>query len=161
MGREALKILLKGRPDSAIENPKYLAEMVEVLAWLSADELTQLVHPRTGLQTVCKFLPTPADVHGFFREIRARQADVQAKRDAVKPAHTSYRKLLPEDVPYQSKGGSSCGKATPFPRLTEAFNDQPELLQRTFETLCDASRVLGMNGREAAEAILKAGRSIR
>lgn len=90
MGTEALQILLKGRPETNAENSKYLAEMVECLAWLSPEELTWLVHPRTGLQTVLKFLPTPADVHTFIRETRAR-------KDQFAPAPTAYRKI--EDDP--------------------------------------------------------------
>lgn len=86
MGTEALQILLKGRPDTNAENSKYLAEMVEVLAWLSPEELGWLTHPRTGLQTVLKFLPTPADVHTFIRETRAR-------KDQFAPAPTAWRKI--------------------------------------------------------------------
>jgi len=90
MGTAALEILLKGRPDTSVENPKYLGEMVECLAWLSPQEMDWLVHPRTGLQTVCKFLPTPADVHTFVREARAH-------KEQFVPAPTAYRKI--EDDP--------------------------------------------------------------
>lgn len=90
MGTEALQVLLKGRPDTSAENPKYIAEMVECLAWLSREELSWLTHPRTGLHTTLKFLPTPADVHTFIRERRE-------KADQFKPAHTSWRKI--EDDP--------------------------------------------------------------
>ena len=69
-----------------MENSKYLAEMVECLAWLTPEELSWLIHPRTGLQTVLKFLPTPADVHTFIRETRAR-------KEQFVPAATSYRKI--------------------------------------------------------------------
>lgn len=90
LGTEALEILLKGRPDTAVENSKYIAEMVECLAWLSPEELAWLVHPRTGLQTVLKYLPTPADVHTFIREIRAR-------KEQFRPVPTAWRKI--EDDP--------------------------------------------------------------
>lgn len=86
VARTSLKGLLKGRPDTNAENPQYLAEMVEVLSWLSPEEHGWLTHPRNGLQTVCKFLPTPADVHQFIRERRA-------SLEAVRPAPTTYRKL--------------------------------------------------------------------
>lgn len=65
-------MLLKGRPDTDRENPRYVAEMVEVLSWLSPEEHGWLMHPRDGLHTVCKFLPTPADVHEFLRARRAK-----------------------------------------------------------------------------------------
>lgn len=81
---------MKGRPDTNAENPKYLAEMVESLAHLTDQELAWLTHPRDGLQTVCKFLPTPADVHAFLRDRRARA-------EQFKPAPTGWRKI--EDDP--------------------------------------------------------------
>lgn len=65
--------LLKGRPDSDRENPRYVSEMVEVLSWLTPEEHGWLTHPRDGLHTTCKFLPTPADVHEFIRARTARK----------------------------------------------------------------------------------------
>jgi hypothetical protein len=90
LGTEALKLLLKGRPDTGVENPKYLGEMVECLAWLSPEELGWLVDPRTGLQTALKYLPTPADVHEFLRERRARI-------EQFRPTPAAWRKI--EDDP--------------------------------------------------------------
>lgn len=81
--------MLKGRPDTNAENPQYLAEMVECLAWLTPEEQGWLTHPRSGLQTACKFLPTPADVHGFIRGKREQL-------EAVRPASTTYRRLNDE-----------------------------------------------------------------
>lgn len=78
--------LLKGRPDTERESPQYLAEMVEVLAHLTDEEISWLTHPREGLHTVCKYLPTPADVHEFIRKKRA-------KADQFKPAPTSWHKF--------------------------------------------------------------------
>lgn len=89
-GLKALKALLVGRPETNAENPSYLQEMVEVLAYLTDEELAILTHARTGLQTTLKFLPTPADVHAFLRDARARM-------EAVRPAPTNYRKLHPDD----------------------------------------------------------------
>lgn len=86
IGTEALQFLMKGRPDTNAENSKYLAEMVECLAWLSPEELSWLVHPRTGLQTTLKYLPTPADVHTFIRETRAR-------KEQFVPPPTGWRKI--------------------------------------------------------------------
>lgn len=90
LATDALKLLLKGRPDTKVENPKYLGEMVECLAWLSPEELAWLVDPRTGLQTTLKYLPTPADVHTFIRETRAR-------KEQFVPPPTAWRKI--EDDP--------------------------------------------------------------
>ena len=91
---------MRGRPDTNAENPKYLAEMVESLAYLSDEELAWLTHLRDGLQTVCKFLPTPADVHDFLRNRRARAEQFQ-------PAHTSWRKIEDDpDAPWNEKIGA-------------------------------------------------------
>lgn len=60
--------------------------MVQSLSWLTPEEHAWLTHPREGLHTVCKFLPTPADVHEFLREKRARL-------EAIRPAPTTYRRL--------------------------------------------------------------------
>jgi hypothetical protein len=85
-----LKLLLKGRPDTNAENSKYVAEMVECLAYLTEDEMRAITSPRDGLHTVCRYLPTPADVHGFLRDRKARQ-------EAILPAPTTYRKLNADD----------------------------------------------------------------
>lgn len=85
-----MKAILKGRPDSDREQPQYVAEMVETLAYLTDEEHAWMSHPRTGLNTVCKFLPTPADVHEFLRERRA-------KVEQFRPAPTAWRKI--EDDP--------------------------------------------------------------
>jgi hypothetical protein len=81
---------MKGRPETNIENPDYTAEMVEVLSHLTPDEHQALTEPRDGLQTVSRYLPTPADVHGFLRDRRARL-------DAIRPAATTYKKLQIDD----------------------------------------------------------------
>jgi hypothetical protein len=45
------------------------------------------------LHTVCKFLPTAADVHEFLRVRRA-------KAEQFKPAHTPYHRLVEEPGPW-------------------------------------------------------------
>lgn len=86
----SLETLLKARPDTGKEEPAYLAAMVQSLAWLTPEEHGWITHPRDGLHTVCKFLPTPADVHEFIRAKRA-------KLEAVQPAATTYRRLNAEE----------------------------------------------------------------
>lgn len=88
--------MLKGRPDTNAENPQYLADMVECLAWLTPEEHAWLGHPRTGLQTICRFLPTPADVHEFIRAKHERL-------EAVLPASTTYRRLETEPGPWDAE----------------------------------------------------------
>lgn len=86
MATASLEALLRARPDTGREAPEYLAEMVKSLSWLTPEEHGWLTHPRDGLHTVCKFLPTPADVHEFLRAKRARL-------EAVQPTPTTYRRL--------------------------------------------------------------------
>lgn len=74
--------LLKGRPATDREDPQYLAGMIEHLSYLTDEELAWITHPRDGLHTVCKFLPTPADVAEFLK----------AKREA---ANLSFRNPEP------------------------------------------------------------------
>lgn len=88
--KACLAQMLKGRPEIGAENPKYLLEMVEVLAHVSDEDQAVLSHPVTGLQTVLKYLPTPADIHSFLREHHAR-------KEQFKPAPTSWKKI--EDDP--------------------------------------------------------------
>ncbi len=88
-----MESLLKGRPDTGREGPEYLAGMIETLAWLTDEERAWLTHPRDGLHTVCKFLPTAADVHEFLRNKRA-------KAEEFKPAHTPYKRLAEEPGPW-------------------------------------------------------------
>lgn len=96
MAAESLETLLKARPENGKEDPDYILAMVESLSWLTPEEHEWLTHPREGLQTVCKFLPTPADVHEFLRARRARQ-------EAVRPAPTTYRRLAEESGPWDQE----------------------------------------------------------
>lgn len=96
MATNSLETLLRARPDTGKESPEYLAEMVKSLSWLTPEEHGWLTHPREGLHTTLKFLPTPADVHEFLREKRARL-------EAVKPAPTTYRRLAEEAGPWDQE----------------------------------------------------------
>lgn len=90
MAAVTLETLLKTRPDTGKEAPEYIAGMVQCLAWLSPEEHAWVTHPREGLHTVCKFLPTAADVHEFLRAKRERL-------EAVRPAPTTYHRFNPDE----------------------------------------------------------------
>lgn len=79
-------------PDSGRENHGYIVRLIEALAWLTQAEVDEVMHPRTGLATVCKFLPTPADVHAFLKAKRA-------ERERFEPAPTGWAKLKPDEPP--------------------------------------------------------------
>jgi hypothetical protein len=74
--------LLKGRPSTDREDTAYLSGMIEHLSYLTDEEIGWITHPRDGLHTVCKYLPTPADVAEFVR----------AKREA---ANKTFRNPAP------------------------------------------------------------------
>lgn len=71
--------LVAGIPDRTQESPEWSMAMVECLASLTDEERGWLTDPREGLATVCRFLPTPADVHDLLRKRHARA-------DQFKPA---------------------------------------------------------------------------
>lgn len=88
---EAVKAILRSRPDYGKEPPEYTIGLAETLSYLTDDELRWIMHPREGLATVCKYLPTAADVHEFLR-------NREAKENQFKPALTSYSYLGPADA---------------------------------------------------------------
>lgn len=89
--RSLTKKLIAAFPDYGKAPPDYLVALTECLTWLSPDEMAALAHPRTGLATVCKYLPTPADVHEFLR-------NREAKANQFKPAPTNYPRLGTADA---------------------------------------------------------------
>ena len=89
----AYRTLMRGRPDLGKESPDYAVGLTETLSYLSDEELAWITNPRDGLATVCKFLPTAADIHEFIRAKRA-------KLEEFKPAHTFYRRLNEEQGPW-------------------------------------------------------------
>lgn len=74
---------MRGRPDYGKESADYAVGFTEYLSFLTDEELAWITHPRDGLHTVCKYLPTPADVAEF----------VKTKRDA---ANVSFRLPPPQ-----------------------------------------------------------------
>lgn len=92
----AVKAILSGRPDYGKESPEYVVTLTESLSYLSDEELAWLTNPRDGLATVCKYLPTPADVHEFLRQKKA-------KAEEFKPAHTNYRRLNEDKGPWEQE----------------------------------------------------------
>jgi hypothetical protein len=96
MAAEAYEMLLRARPDYGKESTEYAVGLTETLSYLTEEELSWLTNPRDGLATVCKFLPTAADVHEFLRERRAKQ-------EQFKPAHTTYRRLNDESGPWDKE----------------------------------------------------------
>jgi hypothetical protein len=89
--RRTTKRLIAGFPDYGKAPPDYLVALTECLVHLTPQEHAAVNDPRTGLATVCKYLPTPGDVHEFLR-------NREAKENQFKPAATSYSYLGPADA---------------------------------------------------------------
>lgn len=136
-------MILSRFPDYGKSPPEYLAGMAELLSTFPADMLRTMTDPRIGISAKHKFLPTQADVIEFADHLRQKRETVRDLRDG----------RIPEPVGLGVK-------AMPFPKLWAAFADEPELLHRNFELLSEASRALGMHGKEAARGVLKRGFSI-
>lgn len=143
-GLQTAKAIVTRYPEYGKAPPEYLAGLAKLLATYPDDVLATMADIRIGVSARCKFLPTPAEIVEFGERIEDRRAALKDVRNG----------RVPEPI-------GNGGKAVPFPLLFSFFRNEPELLQRTFETLYDASRALAIDGKEAAAAILKAGRSIR
>lgn len=127
-------------PDYGKAPPEYLAGIAELLAGFDDEVLKTITDKRIGVSARCKFLPTQADIVEFAEALEARR---HATRD--------LRQGRVAEKPYERP-------AMPFPKLWAAFREEPALLERTFDTLADASRALAQHGRAEAEGILRRGK---
>lgn len=96
VARMAAKRIMANYPDYGKAPPEYLLSMTETMAALTEEEIVWLSDRREGLATVCKYLPTPADVHDFLKAKRA-------KAEQFRPAHTAYRKLNEDHGPWEAE----------------------------------------------------------
>jgi len=143
-GLEAAKAIVTRYPEYGKAPPEYLAGLAKLMATYPDDVLATMTDIRIGVSARYKFLPTPAEIVEFGERLEQR-------REALKDVRKGR---IPEPI-------GSLGKAMPFPRLFGTFREEPELLVRGFDTLAAASRALATQGRDAARAVLSAGKSIR
>lgn len=111
--RTAAEKLLSSYPESGRENHGYVVRLVEAIAWLTQAEIDEVMHPRTGLATVCKYLPTPADIHGF---LKARRAE----RERFLPAPSAWPAFTHDEPPAGWQPDPERRKA--FIRATLGYN---------------------------------------
>lgn len=95
-GRKLAARILSNYPDYGKAPPEYLLTLSETLAGLTTSEIVWLCDANDGLATVCKYLPTTADIHDFLKAKRA-------KAEQFKPAHTAYRKLNEDHGPWEAE----------------------------------------------------------
>lgn len=146
MGRKAAKKILGSYPDYGKAPPEYVVNLAEYLSFLTPDELGVVMHPKTGITSRTSYLPTNAEIQALLREHEEKQRQ-------FKPSNSGYQRFAsvvteqdarPDKTPFR-----------PYPKLWEAFADEPWLLKsHTFETLTEASRSLAMFGKEAARDVL-------
>jgi hypothetical protein len=135
-GMDAAKTILTRYPDYGKAPPEYLASIAELLADIPPENLKVMVDKYIGVSARCKYLPTHADFVEFDEKLEARRFATRDLRQG----------RVPEPVKSQ--------KPMPFPKLWEAFKDEPHLLQTNFDKLFEASRQLATQGKEAARDVL-------
>lgn len=105
-----------------------------------------LADKKSGVVAKCEFLPTVAAIVKLAEELELQHE----RREAIRAKPKRYGEPY---APAQSY--------TPFPQLARAFRDKPEILNAPFETLDRACKVLVLQGRQAAENVLKSSESKR
>jgi len=55
-------------PDYGKAPPEYLLSITEYLSYLSPEDQAALANPKNGVATVCRFLPTKAEMVEFLKE---------------------------------------------------------------------------------------------
>jgi len=125
---------------------------MEALSRYPIPVIAMLTDVQRGLPALCGYLPTLKDVAEHGRKFEAEYHD-RLEREAK---YISRQQRIALAGP--SREGPA--KYNPFPKLSEAFADSPELLKRPFDTLRQASRMLAVEGPSAALAVLQAGRDL-
>jgi hypothetical protein len=133
-------------PDYRSAPPEYLVSLTDLLKTYPEWALIRLCDIRTGVTTKTKFLPTPKDVIDFVEPLLEQERKM-ARFQAIKQRVTAPALGGPTDKP------------RPFPKLWEAFADDPAMIAKlesglSFETLFSASRKLATEGEWIARAWL-------
>ena len=139
-GKEFAEKILKRYPEYGKAPVEYLAAITELLAACDYRTQCRMADIMTGISARCQFLPTVADFAKFAAEINPPTSNFN---------RAEYRVLDEPRQPFR-----------PYPKLWEAFADEPGLLKMrdslTFDRLTQASLRLATEGREAARAVLEA-----
>ena len=135
--------MLKSYPEYGKTPPEYLAGIVGAFSNYPASVQEKLADPIRGLRGKCAFLPTIADVVKLadeFSEAEFRSAELNRKYSSVVKSPWQRNTVV----------------HNPFPQLSQAFADEPELLQKDFGILQSAYHALFKGGgKDAAREILK------
>lgn len=146
MARKAAKKILSSYPDYGKAPPEYGVNLAEYLSFLTQDEIAAVMDPKHGVTARCQFLPTNADIQACLK-------DSQERREKFTPTNSGYQRFGSVCTPNDAKPDKTPFR--PYPRLWEAFGDEPWLLKgHSFETLTEASRSLAMFGKDSARDVL-------
>jgi hypothetical protein len=130
---------LNSYPDYSKSPPAYTASIVETFAGYSEHIQEALADKKTGIVAKCEYLPTVAAIVKMAEELELQHE----RREAIRAKPKRYGEA---HIPARCY--------SPFPQLSRAFADEPELLNASFEKLDQACRVLVLQGREASRAML-------
>ena len=145
MARKAAKKILTSYPDYGKAPPEYGVNLAEYLSFLTPDEISVVMNPRTGITAKTQFLPTNAEIQALLREHEEKQRQFKT--------HTHYKRF--DSVVTEQDVATDRTPFRPFPKLWKEFGDEPWVLKgHTFETLAEASRSLAMFGKESARDVL-------
>lgn len=134
--------MLSAFPDYGKSAPEYLLSVTELLASYPPDVQVKLADHRTGIPAKTQFLPTVAVIVEMADNLMAQQAKLDR--------YSAIRQRPVEQIEYK-------GAYIPFPRLWEAFADELDLLRgREFSKLSGADKMLAIEGKAAARAVLTA-----
>ena len=91
--------ILKSYPDYGKAPPEYALAFTEALSYLSNEELAWVSHPHTGINTVCAYLPTVADIHKLIAQ-RRETANKSYRMPPPQGAHAYFEpeKETPQEV---------------------------------------------------------------
>ncbi len=133
--------MLMSYPDYGKSTEHYQAGIIGVFAEYPEDIQKRLAHPIHGIRGRCAFLPTIADVVRMAEEIQEAQA-----RDRDFDRRYGHRRVVAE---------MPIAPFNPYPKLTAAFSDEPELLRdRDFDDLTAASKALAVHGKAESKRLL-------
>lgn len=138
LARELAGKVLNSYPDYAKATPGFTAGIVEAFARYPESVQHAMADTTNGLRGRCEYLPTIAAVVKMADEItaeQARKADFNSRYCGVRRTYEAPQ------VSY-----------SPFPQLAKVFD--AEVLNKPFELLNTACRVLVLYGKEAALDVL-------
>lgn len=136
-------------PDFNKTPKEFLATIIQTLMQWPEAIIYQIADKRTGIQTKEMFPPNVAAITKIAEEIIAKGAE---RADLEKRYGDAQARRRPSTPPVLTP-------FRPFPKLWEAFADEPEIIAildkaPSFASLDDAGRALATRGKDAARQMI-------